>query len=73
MKCKKFFFLLGGRRPRGGRGQDASGIAKALLGEGVIVRDMSVWGLKEFIRVTIGTEAENKRFLNALTRIRKVL
>jgi len=49
--------------------QDASGIAKALLGKGVIVRDMSFWGLKQFIRVTIGTGAENKRFLNALTRI----
>ena len=49
--------------------QDASGIAKALLGKGVIVRDMSFWGLKQFIRVTIGTETENKRFLNALTQI----
>ena len=67
------FVLIDMRQPRRRRGQDASGTAKALLGEGVIVRDMSVWGLKEFIRVTIGTEAENKRFLNALTRIRKVL
>ena len=49
--------------------QDATGIAKALLGEGVIVRDMSVWGLKHFIRVTIGTEAENKRFLAALRKV----
>lgn len=49
--------------------QDASGIAKALQGAGVIVRDMSVWGLKHFIRVTIGTEAENKRFLNALRKV----
>ncbi len=46
--------------------QDASRVAKALLAKGVIVRDMSFWGLKQFIRVTIGTEAENKRFLNAL-------
>lgn len=49
--------------------RDASRVAGALLAKGVIVRDMSVWGLKEFIRVTIGTEAENKRFLNALTQI----
>ena len=49
--------------------QDASRVAKALLAKGVIVRDMSFWGLKQFIRVTIGTETENKRFLNALTQI----
>lgn len=49
--------------------QDASRVAKALLAKGVIVRDMNFWGLKEFIRVTIGTEAENKRFLNALRMV----
>lgn len=49
--------------------QDASRIARALLGKGVIVRDMRFWGLDHFIRVTIGTEAENKRFLTALKEI----
>ncbi len=49
--------------------QDAARLAKALLAKGVIVRDMSFWGLKHFIRVTIGTEAENKRFLNVIGKI----
>ena len=49
--------------------QDAARLAQALLGKGVIVRDMSPWGLKRFIRVTIGTEAENKRFLRTLKEI----
>ena len=49
--------------------RDASVIARALLKEGVIVRDMSFWGLKHFIRVTLGTEAENKRFLAALGKV----
>ena len=46
--------------------RDASRAAKMLLARGVIVRDMSFWGLNHFIRVTIGTEEENKRFLSAL-------
>lgn len=48
----------------------ASGeIALGLMKKGVIVRDMSAWGLNNYIRVTIGTPAENKRFLKALKEI----
>jgi histidinol-phosphate aminotransferase len=43
--------------------KDASLIANALLRRGVIIRDMRFWGLDHFIRVTIGTEAENRKFL----------
>ena len=40
--------------------------ALALMKKGVIIRDMSVWGLENYIRVTIGTPAENSKFLKAL-------
>lgn len=46
--------------------QDAQGIYEALLRQGVIVRPMNGWGLKTFLRVTIGTAKDNKRFLKAL-------
>jgi histidinol-phosphate aminotransferase len=49
--------------------QKSSVIAKRLLKMGVIVRDMGFWGLDHFIRVTIGTESENKRFLETLKEI----
>lgn len=47
----------------------ASRVAKKLLKKGVIVRDMSFWGLNNYIRVTIGTGAENKRFIKTLKEI----
>ena len=37
-----------------------------LLRRGVIVRPMAGFGLAEHIRITVGTEAENDRFLEAL-------
>jgi histidinol-phosphate aminotransferase len=46
--------------------RDSRDVVLALIKKGVIVRDMSVWGLQNYIRVTIGTPAENKRFLKAL-------
>ncbi len=39
-----------------------------LLKEGVIVRDMKAWGLDTFIRVTIGTREENRKFVGALRK-----
>jgi histidinol-phosphate aminotransferase len=44
-------------------------IAERLLRKGVIVRDMKPWGLDTYIRVTIGTIQENKRFLAALKEV----
>jgi histidinol-phosphate aminotransferase len=41
-------------------------VALDLMKKGIIVRDMSAWGLQDYIRVTIGTPAENKRFLKVL-------
>ncbi len=49
--------------------KNASGVAHALLRRGVIVRDMRAWGVKDFIRVTIGTEAENRTFLREIKEL----
>ena len=40
-----------------------------LLKEGVIVRDMKAWGFDTYIRVTVGTRAENRKFIEALKRV----
>ncbi|SFF30950.1 histidinol-phosphate aminotransferase [Fontimonas thermophila] len=47
-------------------GRDARPIHQGLLERGVIVRPMGSYGLPTFLRVTVGTEAENDRFLQAL-------
>ncbi|MFC1514516.1 histidinol-phosphate transaminase [Candidatus Omnitrophota bacterium] len=44
-------------------------VFKALLKKGVIVRDMSAWGLKNFIRVTIGKQSENRTFIKSLKAV----
>lgn len=46
--------------------QDAAPINAALLRKGVIVRPVAGYGLPNFLRVSIGTESENARFLDAL-------
>lgn len=50
-------------------GQNGSQLAGRLLNRGIIVRDMSYWGLTNFIRVTIGTHKENQKFIQALRGI----
>jgi len=47
-------------------GVDSSQVANALLKKGVIIRDMAAWGLKGYIRVSIGSASENKRFIKTL-------
>lgn len=49
--------------------RDAKGVFKDLLKYGVIVRDMQQYGLKNFIRVTIGTKIENERFIKVLKKV----
>ncbi len=44
-----------------------------LLVEGVIVRPMAVYALPQYIRVTVGTMDENRRFIEALERVLAVL
>lgn len=45
--------------------QDSRALTLSLIKKGIIVRDMSVWGLTNYIRVTIGTKKENEKFLQA--------
>jgi histidinol-phosphate aminotransferase len=47
----------------------ASAIYQALLKRGVIVRPVANYELPEFLRVTIGTPAQNTRFLSALEAV----
>jgi len=47
---------------------DCRALFERLLREGVIVRDMQVWGFDTYIRVTAGTRAENRKFLGALEK-----
>lgn len=49
-----------------GFGRDAKPIHQGLLERGIIVRPMSSYGLPQFLRVTVGTAAQNDRFLQAL-------
>lgn len=46
--------------------QDADALFERLLRRGVIVRSASGWGLATYIRVTVGTADQNRRFLAAL-------
>ncbi len=50
-------------------GRDGLNVFKDMLRYGVIVRDMKQYGLKNFIRVTIGTKQENERFIKVLRKI----
>ena len=49
--------------------KEAKPVSDGLMKKGVIVRDMGPWGLKSFIRVTIGTEKENNKFIQALKEV----
>lgn len=49
--------------------QPAAPIFSALLREGVIVRPIANYGLPQHLRVTVGSEAENRFFLHALDRV----
>ncbi|TBV12483.1 histidinol-phosphate transaminase [Stutzerimonas kirkiae] len=50
-------------------GRDAAPVNQGLLREGVIVRPIAGYGMPEFLRVSIGTERENARFLAALGKV----
>lgn len=49
--------------------KDSTQIAQALLKKGLIVRDMAAWGLKGYIRVSVGKPSENKQFIKILQEI----
>jgi len=48
---------------------DGAAVFQGLQAQGVIVRPMGGYRLGEWIRVTVGTPAENQRFLAALTKV----
>ena len=49
--------------------KDSTKVCNALLKKGVIVRDMAFWGLKNYLRVSIGTPSENAQFIAALKAV----
>ncbi len=49
--------------------QNAVEVNQALLRRGVIVRALGGYGMPEYLRISIGTEAENKRFIDMLTEV----
>lgn len=53
-------------------GKKAAKVYRELLKKGIIVRYMNAWKLPDFIRVTIGTMEENKRFIATLKNIYEV-
>lgn len=50
--------------------ENAKCVFEALLKQGVIVRPIAGYGLPDYLRVTVGTEAQNRRFLSALDHAR---
>jgi histidinol-phosphate aminotransferase len=56
------FFLIDVRRPAGD-------IFERMLRQGVIVRSMQAYGFPTHIRINVGLEQENRRFLEALENV----
>ena len=50
------------------RVRDAGGVYQKLLRAGVIVRSIASYGMPQHLRVTVGLESENARFLAALAQ-----
>lgn len=64
MGCKAFasqtnFFLIDVQG-------DADKLYEAMLYKGVIIRSMSAYGFPNYVRITVGNESENQRFLQSL-------
>ncbi|MGB2600583.1 MAG: histidinol-phosphate transaminase [Candidatus Omnitrophota bacterium] len=51
--------------------RDSTQVFEAILKKGVIIRDISPWGLKGCIRVNIGLPEENEMFLKAFEEVLK--
>lgn len=56
------FITLNVQRP-------AMPVYQALLREGVIVRPIAAYGLPQHLRITVGTEQQNQRCINALKKV----
>lgn len=51
-------------------GRDAAAFARLLRTEGILVRALGSWGAPTAIRVTIGTQEQNQRFVDAFRKIK---
>jgi len=49
--------------------RDAMPVYEALLREGVIVRPVANYNMPEHLRITVGTQEQNIRVINALGKI----
>ncbi|MCK5263925.1 MAG: aminotransferase class I/II-fold pyridoxal phosphate-dependent enzyme, partial [Gammaproteobacteria bacterium] len=49
--------------------RDGQAIYDALLKKGVIVRPVGNYNMPDFLRITIGTEEQNQRFIKTLTEV----
>jgi len=52
-------------------GKRASNIYKKLLSNGIIVRTLEIYDLHDYLRVTVGKDTENKRFISTLKKLIK--
>ncbi len=52
--------------------RDGAGVFDALMRRGVIVRPLKLYGLPEWIRVTVGTAEQNERFLRELAVVARL-
>jgi len=50
-------------------GTGATAVFHTMLEKGIIIRPDHIWGLPEFIRLTIGTRNENEQVIQALQEI----
>lgn len=46
--------------------RDSAEVSQKLLEKGIIVRDMGLWGLEKYLRVSVSTPEHNRRFIDAL-------
>jgi histidinol-phosphate aminotransferase len=49
--------------------EDANAFSKRMQAEGVIVRSLVPWGIRNGIRVTVGTPDQNEMFVRALKKV----
>lgn len=52
---------------------DADSVAQDLIRRGIIIRNLSGWGLQNCLRVTVSTPAENTAFIKAMKQVVKNL
>ena len=57
------------RTSKDGVAVNASEVYQGLLHKGVIVRPVGVYAMPDFLRVSVGLESENARFLDVLPNV----